>query len=152
MGANVLTDLFALEAIRAVAAHLQRSCDVPDDLDARSGMMRGALAGGFAFGTAGTAAAHALQYPIGALTHTSHGAGVGALIPYVMAFNAAERVEKLGETARALGADRGSPIPPPLPGLPCARLPTCSRPSGSREPWPTSASRPTGWRTWPGMR
>jgi alcohol dehydrogenase class IV len=105
VGTNALTDLFALEAISAVAAHLQRACDAPDDLEARSGMMRGALAGGFAFGTAGTAAAHALQYPIGALTHTAHGAGVGALIPYVMAFNAAERVEKLGKVALALGVD-----------------------------------------------
>jgi len=114
VGTNVLTDLFALEAVRSVAAHLQRACDVPDDLDARSGMMRGALAGGFAFGTAGTAAAHALQYPIGALTHTSHGAGVGALIPYVMAFNAPERVEKLGEIARAIGADGGESDPAAL--------------------------------------
>jgi alcohol dehydrogenase len=114
VGTNVLTDLFALEAVRSVAAHLQRACDVPDDLRARSGMMRGALAGGFAFGTAGTAAAHALQYPIGALTHTSHGAGVGALMPYVMAFNAAERVEKLGEIARAMGADGGEAEPAPL--------------------------------------
>jgi alcohol dehydrogenase len=111
VGANVLTDLFALEAVRAAAAHLQRACDVPDDLDARSGMMRAALAGGFAFGTAGTAAAHALQYPIGAVTHTSHGAGVGALIPYVMAFNAAERVEKLGEIARAMAAAAGESDP-----------------------------------------
>jgi alcohol dehydrogenase class IV len=114
VGTNVLTDLFALEAVRAVAAHLRRACDVPDDVEARSGMMRGALAGGFAFGTAGTAAAHALQYPIGALTHTSHGAGVGALIPYVMAFNAAERVEELGEIARAMGADGGESDPADL--------------------------------------
>ena len=111
VGSNVLTDLFALEAIRAVAAHLKRACDVPDDLDARSGMMRAALAGGFAFGTAGTAAAHALQYPIGALTHTSHGAGVGALIPYVMAFNAEERVGKLGEIGRAMAAENGESEP-----------------------------------------
>src|SRR5204862_6269213 len=99
VGTNVLTDLFALEAVRAAATHLRRACDVPDDLEARSGMMRAALAGGWAFGTAGTAAAHALQYPIGALTHTAHGTGVGALIPYVMAFNAPERVDKLGELA-----------------------------------------------------
>jgi alcohol dehydrogenase class IV len=114
VGTNALTDLFAIEAVRAVAAHLQRACDVPDDLEARSGMMRAALAGGFAFGTAGTAAAHALQYPIGALTHTSHGAGVGTLIPYVMAFNAAERVEKLGDIARAMGADGGESEPAAL--------------------------------------
>jgi len=111
VGANALTDLFALDAISAVAAHLQRACDVPDDLEARSGMMRAALAGGFAFGTAGTAAAHALQYPIGALTHTAHGAGVGALIPYVMAFNAEERVEKLGRIALAMCVDGGENDP-----------------------------------------
>jgi alcohol dehydrogenase len=111
VGTNVLTDLFALEAVRAVVAHLQRACEVPDDLEARSGMMRGALAGGFAFGTAGTAAAHALQYPIGALTHTSHGAGVGTLMPYVMAFNAPERVEKFGELARVLGVAGGESEP-----------------------------------------
>jgi alcohol dehydrogenase class IV len=114
VGTNVLTDLFALEAVSAVTAHLQRACDAPDDLEARSGMMRGALSGGFAFGTAGTAAAHALQYPIGALTHTAHGAGVGTLIPYVMAFNAAERVEKLGQIARAMGADGGESDPAAL--------------------------------------
>jgi alcohol dehydrogenase class IV len=114
VGTNLLTDLFALEAVRAASMHLQRACDVPDDLDARSGMMRAALSGGLAFGTAGTAAAHALQYPIGALTHTSHGAGVGALIPYVMAFNAAERIEKLGEIARAVGADGAESEPAAL--------------------------------------
>ena len=37
--------------------------------------MMGALAAGCAFGTAGTAAAHAIQYPVGALTHTPHGLG-----------------------------------------------------------------------------
>ena len=65
--------------------------------------MLAALAGGYAFGTAGTAAAHALQYPIGALTHTSHGVGVGTLLPYVMAFNAPTRMPELAELATALG-------------------------------------------------
>lgn len=103
VGKGVLTDAFALLAVRQVAAHLRRVCEVPNDLEARSGMMLAALAGGYAFGTAGTAAAHALQYPIGALTHTPHGAGVGTLLPYVMAFNAPERTAELAELARALG-------------------------------------------------
>jgi alcohol dehydrogenase len=103
VGKGVLTDVFALLAVRQVAAHLQRVCLVADDLQARSGMMLAALAGGYAFGTAGTAAAHALQYPIGALTHTSHGMGVGTLLPYVMAFNAPTRLAELAELAIALG-------------------------------------------------
>ncbi|WP_432496825.1 iron-containing alcohol dehydrogenase [Kineococcus gypseus] len=107
VGKGALTDVFALLAVRSVAAHLRRACEVPDDLAARSGMALAALAGGYAFGTAGTAAAHALQYPIGALTRTSHGAGVGALLPYVMAFNARERAAELAELAHALGAAGG---------------------------------------------
>ena len=39
-----------------------------------------------AFGTAGTAVAHALQYPIGAHTHTPHGLGTGLLLAYAMYF------------------------------------------------------------------
>jgi alcohol dehydrogenase class IV len=103
VGKGVLTDVFALLAVRQVAAHLRRVCQVPDDLQARSGMMLAALAGGYAFGTAGTAAAHALQYPIGALTHTSHGMGVGTLLPYVMAFNSPARMPELTELATTLG-------------------------------------------------
>jgi alcohol dehydrogenase len=103
VGKGVLTDVFALLAVRQVAAHLRRVCQVADDLQARSGMMLAALAGGYAFGTAGTAAAHALQYPIGALTHTSHGVGVGTLLPYVMAFNTPTRIPELAELASALG-------------------------------------------------
>ncbi len=105
VGKGVLTDAFALLAVREVAAHLRRVCQVADDLVARSGMMLAALAGGYAFGTAGTAAAHALQYPIGALTHTPHGAGVGTLLPYVMAFNSPVRTAELAELAAALGVD-----------------------------------------------
>ena len=104
VGKGVLTDLFALEAVRRVARHLRRVCLVPDDLEARSGMMLGALAAGYAFGTAGTAAAHALQYPVGALTRSSHGVGVGTLLPYVMAYNMVERVPELAELAGALDA------------------------------------------------
>ncbi|NAZ84999.1 iron-containing alcohol dehydrogenase [Kineococcus sp. T90] len=110
VGKGAITDVFALLAVRSVAAHLRRACEVPDDLTARSGMVLAALAGGLAFGTAGTAAAHALQYPVGALTRTSHGLGVGALLPYVMAFNAAARGPELAELAGALGVG-GAPDP-----------------------------------------
>ena len=104
VGKGALTDTFALLGIRQAATHLARACTHPDDLDARSGMMLAALAGGLAFGTAGTAAAHALQYPVGGLTHTPHGTGVGTLIPYVMAYNLPERTAELAEVAHALDA------------------------------------------------
>ncbi len=43
--------------------------------------MPGALAASCAFGVAGTAAAHALQYPVGDLTHAAHGDGSPACCP-----------------------------------------------------------------------
>jgi alcohol dehydrogenase class IV len=121
VGKGVLTDVFALLAVRQVAAYLERVCQVADDLEARSGMMLAALAGGYAFGTAGTAAAHALQYPIGALTKTSHGVGVGALLPYVMAFNAPSRMPEMAELATALGVGERDGADEDSAGRPAAR-------------------------------
>jgi alcohol dehydrogenase len=73
-------------------------------MGARAAMMLGATAGGFALGSAGTAAAHAIQYPVGAVTHTPHGVGVGVLLPYVMEFNRPDRVPELAAVAVAMGA------------------------------------------------
>lgn len=104
VGKNELTDTYALLGVRLIAGSLHRSWSSPDDLQAREAMMLGATAGGFALGTAGTAAAHAIQYPVGALTHTPHGVGVGALLPYVMEFNRPVRVPELAAVALAMGA------------------------------------------------
>jgi alcohol dehydrogenase class IV len=87
VGKNRLSDGFARQAIAALAANLKRAVEDGADLEAREEVMFGALAAALAFGVAGTAAAHAIQYPVGALTHTAHGIGVAALMPYVMEFN-----------------------------------------------------------------
>ena len=104
VGKNELTDTFALLGVRLIAASLHRAWSDPGDMEAREAMMLGATAGGFALGSAGTAAAHAIQYPVGALTHTPHGIGVGALLPYVMEFNRPVRVHELAAVAVAMGA------------------------------------------------
>ena len=65
--------------------------------------MMAALHAGLAFGTAGTAAAHAIQYPVGALTHTAHGVGVAVLMPYVMAFNRPACTAEFAQIATAMG-------------------------------------------------
>lgn len=104
VGKNELTDTYALLGVRLIAGSLHRAWSRPDDVEAREAMMLGATAGGFALGTAGTAAAHAIQYPVGALTHTPHGVGVGALLPYVMEFNRPARVPELAAVAVAMGA------------------------------------------------
>jgi alcohol dehydrogenase len=103
IGKSVFTDAVALAGLEVIGRSLVTAYRAPGDADARAGTMLGALAGGAALGTAGTAAAHALQYPLGAITHTPHGVGVGALLPYVMRFNLPARISEFGEIAAALG-------------------------------------------------
>jgi alcohol dehydrogenase len=106
VGKNLLSDVFALEAIRHIAPNLLAAQG--NEPEARAALAYGSLAAGLAFGTAGTAVAHALQYPIGARTHTPHGLGTGLLLPYAMNFNLPARVSELAEIGRAMGiADAG---------------------------------------------
>jgi alcohol dehydrogenase len=105
IGKSALTDHFALLAIKLLGRSLEKAYRDGSDEDARADVMMGALAAGCAFGTAGTAAAHAIQYPAGALTHTAHGLGVATLMPYVMSYNSTSAAPELAEVGLALGLD-----------------------------------------------
>lgn len=109
VGKNVLSDHFAKLAVQQVFAYLKRACDNGADLEAREGLMLAATAAGCAFGAAGTAAAHALQYPVGNLTHTAHGDGVATLLPYVMQFNLPCAVEAFAQLAHTIGLPQAAP-------------------------------------------
>lgn len=104
LGKNALSDQFALDAIRDIAASLKQAVDNGADTAARQRLMAGATKAGLAFGTAGTAAAHAVQYPVGAMTYTAHGLGVAVLMPHVMAFNRKHCEAELAQIADAMGA------------------------------------------------
>jgi alcohol dehydrogenase class IV len=105
VGKNVLTDSIALNGIRLVGRGLVTAYKDPENTEARSGMMLAALYGGVVLSNAGTAAAHAIQYPVGALTHTPHGVGVGLLLPYVVRHNFGAIQPQLAQIAEALGRD-----------------------------------------------
>lgn len=99
VGKNIFSDLHAKVAIKALAKYLPLAVEDGQNIMAREQVMYGSLAAGLAFGVAGTAAAHAIQYPIGALTNTAHGLGVAALMPYVMEFNFTSRIPELIQIA-----------------------------------------------------
>lgn len=107
LGKNVLSDNYALLAISHISASLKAAYDNGADIVARERLMLGATAAGLAFGTAGTAAAHAVQYPVGALTHTPHGAGVAVMMPYVMEFNRSHARADMAAIADAMGVETG---------------------------------------------
>ena len=103
VGKNVLSDHFALLAIENIWKGLARAFADGTDREARERTMLAALAAGCAFATAGTAAAHAIQYPVGNETHSPHGVGVALLLPYVMEYNRPSCVESYARIARAIG-------------------------------------------------
>jgi alcohol dehydrogenase len=105
VGKNLLSDVLALEAAGHIARNLARAVEDGSDLAARSGMLYGSLLAGIAFGNSGVSAAHALQFAVGAATHTSHGLGTGLLLPYCMAFNRPVLNGELAELGRVFGAE-----------------------------------------------
>jgi alcohol dehydrogenase len=106
IGKNSLSDALALVAVRHIAPHLVAA--QRDEPDARAAVAYGSLCAGLAFGTAGTAVAHALQYPIGARTHTPHGVGTGLLLAYAMRFNRPARLAELAAIGRAMAVSGGA--------------------------------------------
>ena len=103
-GKNLLTDVYARTGLALLARSLPAVVADPSDLAARSDTMFASYCAGMAINTAGTAGAHAIQSPIGNLTHTPHGFGVAALLPYVMRYNLPTRVAEFAEIGRIVGA------------------------------------------------
>jgi alcohol dehydrogenase class IV len=102
-----LSDLLAERAIGLIGRTLRRAVYRGSDLEARKGMHLASLLAGMAFSNAGLTAVHALEYPVGVATGSSHGAGNGLLLPYVMEYNVAACPEQLATVARLLGEETG---------------------------------------------
>ncbi len=107
--ATPFSDILAVEAIRLIVENLPTAHAKGDSLEARYGMALGALMAGFAFGSGGLGAVHALAYPLASEYHLTHGRSNAAILLHVMAFNLIGSVEKYGKIAETMGA--------PLEGL-----------------------------------
>ncbi|MDQ7066142.1 MAG: iron-containing alcohol dehydrogenase [candidate division KSB1 bacterium] len=105
--AHPAVDLYALEGVRLLGAHLRRAVENGEDLDARAAVALGSLYGGLCLGPVNTAAVHALAYPLGSRFHVAHGVSNAVLLPYVMEINLPAAVERYAEIGMALGAEPG---------------------------------------------
>jgi alcohol dehydrogenase class IV len=106
-GKYPLTDALAEKAIKLIGANLRLAVYQPQNLDAREAMSLAATLGGMAFSNAGVGIVHALQYPIGAITHTSHGLGNGLMLPYVMDYLRPSNPAAFAEIGQWLGSTSG---------------------------------------------
>ena len=105
VGKNLLSDALAMTAARHLLDNLAQAVEDGSDVSARTGMLYGSLLAGIAFGNSGVGAAHALQFVVGAATHTSHGLGTGLLLPYVMEFNRSARPDEIAQLSALAGGD-----------------------------------------------
>ncbi|HYD51314.1 MAG TPA: bifunctional acetaldehyde-CoA/alcohol dehydrogenase [Gemmatimonadaceae bacterium] len=86
--ANDYTDGLALQAIRLVVEHIERSYHDADPL-ARERMHNASTIAGMAFANAFLGITHSLAHKWGAAFHTAHGRTNAILLPHVVAYNAA---------------------------------------------------------------
>ncbi|AMU10941.1 alcohol dehydrogenase [Burkholderia cenocepacia] len=100
--ANPISDMYAMESMRLIGANIVEAYENGQSLKAREGMLLGSMYGGLALTAAGTAAVHALAYPLGGMFNVTHGVANAMLLPHVMAFNLDAIEGRLSNVARAL--------------------------------------------------
>ncbi|TDF98709.1 iron-containing alcohol dehydrogenase [Paenibacillus piri] len=106
--ANPLSDMFALESIRLISRSIAEAYRDGSSVTARERMLVGSMYGGMALTSAGTAAVHALAYPLGGKFHIPHGVANSMLLPHVMEFNMdAIAEDRLACVAEAMGLQTG---------------------------------------------
>lgn len=85
---NPVSKALAREALALLGRHIRTAVNRGGDIEARSGMLLGAMLAGQAFANSPVAAVHALAYPIGGIYHVPHGLSNALVLPEVMRFNA----------------------------------------------------------------
>jgi len=104
--AHPMVDVYALQGVRLIAAHLTRAVRDGQDAEARAALALGSLYGGLCLGPVNTAAVHALAYPLGGRFHIPHGVSNALLLPHVLRFNYSAAAARYAEIAVALGVAR----------------------------------------------
>lgn len=88
--------------MRLIGANLVEAYRNGSSLEAREATPLGSMYGGLALTAAGTAAVHALAYPLGGMFNITHGVANSMLLPHVMAFNRDAVAGRLANVARVL--------------------------------------------------
>jgi hydroxyacid-oxoacid transhydrogenase len=117
IGANLISDVWAEQALMLVGQYLRRAVLNPFDLEARAGMSRAATFAGLGFCNAGTHIPHACAYPIAGLVReyrprdyavdhdlVPHGEAVIATAPAALEFTYPTAPERHLRAAELLGA------------------------------------------------
>jgi alcohol dehydrogenase class IV len=97
-----LADIYAMQSIMLLAPNLRYAVEHGDDYAARAEMMLGSFFAGVAFSNVGLGLVHGLAHPIGYKYDIPHGKICGALLPWVIEYNAEEAPSKYVKIARVI--------------------------------------------------
>jgi len=117
-GANPISDIFSLQALRDTVKYLPRAVKDPEDHEAQSNMLLAATLAGVGFGNAGVHLCHGMSYPISGQNpgykHAGyevdtpiipHGVSVAVTAPAVFKFTAASNPDRHLAAAECFGVD-----------------------------------------------
>lgn len=102
-GANIMSDPYALDAVRRLVRWLPVAYRRGDDLAARGHCHVGSMLAGVAFNSTQLGLAHAIAAPLGNVHHVVHGRANALALPAVMAYNEPELGDKGRTLADVLG-------------------------------------------------
>lgn len=102
--AHAANSMYAYEAIRLVARHLETAVAAPGDLVAREGVQRAAALAGTAIDNGGTAIAHTIGHALASLRPLHHGRAVGVAMLASLPWNVVGNETAFGACAAAMGA------------------------------------------------
>ncbi|MRG85012.1 iron-containing alcohol dehydrogenase [Salinibacillus xinjiangensis] len=101
--ANPISDMYALESMRLISRSIVNAYENGSDINARQDMLLGSTYGGMALTSAGTAAVHALAYPLGGKFNIAHGEANSMLLPHVTLANLDHIEDRMKTIAREIG-------------------------------------------------
>ena len=104
-GASRFTDMFNIEAIKAISTSLKNAVANGGDIEAREGMAYGQFVTGMGFSNCGLGIVHSMAHQLGGFYDLPHGVCNAILLPYVMEFNADATGDKYLSIAQAMGTD-----------------------------------------------
>jgi maleylacetate reductase len=98
-------EAIALAGAARIVGALPRVVDDPDDLDARTDMLQGAILAGRCLQNAAMGVHHGLAQLVGGRTGIPHGLSNAIILPAAMAYNAVAVPDAMAQLARALEVD-----------------------------------------------
>jgi len=103
--AQPLSDVMALSAIERLFKNLPQAWANPNNIEARTQTLLGAMQAGIAFSNASVALVHGMSRPLGAYFHIPHGLSNATLLGDVMEFSIMGNPARYARITEAMGVD-----------------------------------------------